>query len=80
MKHVQERTVEHKGKTFSLKVVETAAGYTVAALLNGKQVSPTYSASFEVSSDYFIQHKESIIEKLLDLAQSDIEQEMYLKF
>ena len=74
---LQERMFQHKGRTFVLKLHKTVNGFSVVVLLNGSQVSPSYSVDFVTHADYFMQHKEKLTEHLFALAQSDVAQELY---
>ncbi len=79
MQQIEERSFEHKGNTFALRLFGTGSGFSVVAFLNGQQVSPSYSVSFETHSDYFMQHKARLTDHLFEIAQSDIEHEMYFR-
>lgn len=79
MQQLQERTFEHKGESFKLKLFGTDHGFTVVAFLKEQQASPSYSVDFVTHTDYFIQHQASLTENLFGLAQSDIEKGMYFR-
>lgn len=79
MQQLEERKFDHKGKTFALRLFGTEAGFSVVALLDGQQVSPSYSVSFETHTDYLIQHKARLTEHLFGIAQSDIERGLYFQ-
>jgi hypothetical protein len=79
MHQLEERSFEHGGKSFSLRLFGTETGFSVVAFLDGKQVSPSYSVSFITHADYFMQHKTRLIDHLFGTAQSDIEVEMYFR-
>jgi hypothetical protein len=49
----------------------------VKVFQNNQQVSPEYSVDIETHNDYFIQHKESLTEHLVQIAKTDIENEIY---
>jgi len=51
----------------------------VIAFHEGRQVSPSYSATFETHIDYFMQHQQGITENLFSIARSDIEVGMYFR-
>jgi hypothetical protein len=74
---IQEQIFQHKGRSFVSKLYKTANGFSVVVMLNGSQVSPSYSVDFVTHADYFMQHKEKLTEHLFALAQSDVEQELY---
>lgn len=74
---IKVRTFEHSGKTFALKLFSTDNGFSVVAFLNGQQVSPSYTVSFETDVNYFMQQKGRLTESLFSLAQSDLEHGMY---
>lgn len=79
MQQLEERSFEHKGKTFTLKLFGTGSGFSVVVFLSEQQVSPSYSVTFEAHTDYFMQHKARLTDHLFGIAQSDIEQEMYFR-
>lgn len=70
---------EYNGKTFDINTSAEGNRFNVSVTLNGRQVSPVYSVDLETHVDYFMQHKESLIEHLKSIAKSDIEAEMYFK-
>jgi hypothetical protein len=77
MRELVQRTFEHAGRRFVAKLYEDDSRFSVVVFLDGDQVSPSYSVDFVTHQDYFMQHKEKLIEHLFELAQSDIKQEMY---
>ena len=77
MKHLEERAFQHNGNNFSLRLFGTDRSFVVVAFLGEEQVSPSYSVDFVTHADFFMQHKQSLIEDLFALAQSDIEKGMY---
>ena len=74
---LEERDFQHNDRKFLLKLFRTDLGFSVTAFLNGQQVSPSYSVSFETHTDYFMQHQDSVVENLFGFARSDLEQGMY---
>jgi len=70
---------EFNGKTFDITTSSIRNRFNVTVTLNGKQVSPVYSVDLESHVDFFMLHKESLIEHLKSIARSDIEAEMYFK-
>jgi hypothetical protein len=79
VREIEERKFEHNNHVILLKLFETGNGFSVVAFLEGVQVSPTYSVSFETDLDHFMQHRVRLTEQLFDLAQSDIEVGMYIR-
>jgi hypothetical protein len=73
-----KKTVTHNGSTFEIRLTASDTSVTVAAYLNDKQVSPAYSASLEVGTDYFNNYREQIHESLLAIAESDIREGIYV--
>lgn len=69
----------HKHNEFEIRTAVIGERHCVKVFLNDKLVSPTYSVDFETNTDYFAQHKESLIDNLKKIAKSDIENEIYLK-
>ena len=78
MTTVDERPFTLGDRCFTLKLTATDTQYTVVAYLNGQPVSPTYTVSVQTNVDYFIQHKAHLTESLFQLAQSDLEQGLYV--
>lgn len=72
-----KKTVTHNGTTFELRLTASDTSVTVAAYLNDRQVSPAYSASLEVSKDYFDRYLEHIYTRLLAIVESDIREGIY---
>ena len=70
---------EHKGNTFQITTSAEGNRFVVVAKLDGVQVSPQYSVDLTTHSDYFMQHKTSLIAHLKDIARSDIQDGMYYK-
>ena len=69
----------HDGKEFEIRTAIIGDKYCVKVFLNDEVVSPTYSVDLETHADYFMQHKESLVNNLKSIAKSDIEQGMYFK-
>ena len=70
---------EFNGKIFSINTISDGSKFSVTVMLSGEQVSPVYSVDFETHTDFFMQHKESLVDRLKSIAKSDIEAEMYIK-
>jgi len=79
VQEIETRSFDHDGCNFALTLFRTANGFSVVAFLNARQVSPSYSVSFETYSAYFMQHQQRLTERLFEIAQSDIEQGMYFR-
>ena len=77
MMQIEQRTFQHGGNTFTLKLTATDTQYAVVAYLRDQPVSPSYEVSIQTNVDYFIQHKAHLTENLFQLAQSDLEQGLY---
>lgn len=77
MQQLEERSFEHGGEAFSIRLYGTGSGFTVPVFLSEQQVSPLYNISFEAHTDYFMRHKVRLTDHLFEIVQSDIEQEMY---
>lgn len=73
-----ERTITHNGLTFEIRLTVSDTLVTVVTYLNDRQVSPAYSASLEVGMDYFHRWSEHICKSLLDIAEGDIREGIYL--
>jgi hypothetical protein len=67
----------HDGSEFEIRTEVIGGRHCVKIFLNDEIVSPTYSVDFETHADYFVQHKESLIQNLKATAKSDIENGMY---
>lgn len=70
---------EHNGNTFEIVVSDGTYEFNVHVTLNGNQVSPIYSVSIQTHQDYFLLHKDDLVDHLVSIAKSDIEQGMYFK-
>lgn len=79
MQLLQDHSHEHNGKTFVLKLFRSNTGFSVVAFLDGQQVSPSYSVSFETHTDYFMEHQQSLTDNLLSTAKSDIDNDLYFR-
>ncbi|MPT52925.1 hypothetical protein [Delftia sp.] len=73
------RNFEHEGKTFEIREAVFDDRYAVKVFLDGKQVSPEYSASIEVGQDYFSHHKTRIVKELSLVAENDVRNGIYVK-
>ena len=78
MTTVDERPFILGDRRFTLKLTASDTQYTVVAYLDDQPVSPTYTVSVQTNVDYFIQHKAHLTESLFQLAQSDLEQGLYV--
>jgi len=70
---------EFNGKTFDTNTMSNGNRFSVSVTLDGEQTSPAYSVDLETHVDFFMQHKESLVDHLKPIAKSDIEAEMYFK-
>ncbi|MCI0564161.1 MAG: hypothetical protein MN733_37275 [Nitrososphaera sp.] len=70
---------EFQGKKFKITTTMEGSKFNVSVTLNEFQVSPTYSVDIITHQDYFMQHKMSLIGKLVEIAKSDIKNGMYYK-
>lgn len=78
MDKLEERNFTHNGKSFVLRLFKANAGFVVIAYLGDEQVSPSYGVTFEVNGDYFGQYQQRLTDHLFDIAQSDIENNVYI--
>ncbi len=76
---IEVREYSHDGNNFQLHLFGGTDSYTVIAYLNNQQISPSYSVSLVTHIDYFLQHKASLVERLFDVARSDIEHGIYFR-
>ncbi len=67
------------GNAFEIRTTIIDDKYCVKVFLNNEVVSPNYSVDFETHGDYFSQHQESLVNSLIGIAKSDIEQGIYFK-
>jgi hypothetical protein len=74
-----EKTFEYNDLTFEIRLTSSGTSVQVATYLNGKQVSPVYSASLEVDEDYFHGYHEHICKSLFEIAESDIREGVYVR-
>jgi hypothetical protein len=63
---------EHNKQTYEIRAVARDNGYEVRTYLDNKQVSPTYSISFETAIDFTHSGWGSAVDNLIQDAQSDI--------
>jgi hypothetical protein len=68
---------KHNGKAFEILVTGQNSDFQVYVTLDGSQVSPVYSVSIQTHQDFFAQHKGDLVDHLITIAKSDIEQGMY---
>jgi hypothetical protein len=68
----------HDGKKFEIRQTVSESGIAVQAFLDGVPVGPQYGATFEVQQDFLRQHGEHIVKRLLETAESDVRQGVYL--
>ena len=69
----------HDNKNFEIRVIALDNRYCVKVFLDDAQVSPEYSATFEVGQDYFSKHQESIINELISIAETDVRRGLYFQ-
>jgi hypothetical protein len=79
MQHLEERNFEHNGNTFSLRLFSTDSSFSVIAFIGSTQVSPSYSVGFILHTDYLTQHKKRLTDNLFEMAQSDLQHDMYIR-
>lgn len=70
---------EHEGEVFEVRKAILDDRCVVKVFLDEKQVSPEYSASFEMGQDYFSKHSTHIVEELARIAKKDICNGIYPK-
>ena len=68
----------HNNKEFEIRHAEIDNEHCIRVYQDSKQVSPTYSVSKEIESDYRKQAGKSMLEELEKTAQSDIERGLYI--
>lgn len=73
------RNFQHEGKAFEIREEVLNDRYVVRVFLDGKQVSPEYSATFEVGQYYFSQYQARIVDELAGIAERDIRNDIYFK-
>ncbi|HUW29350.1 MAG TPA: hypothetical protein VMV97_12150 [Sulfuriferula sp.] len=76
---IEEREFTHDGNNFQLRLFGGADSYTVIAYLNNQQISLSYSVGLNTHIDYFLQHKASLVERLFEIASSDIKHGIYFR-
>ena len=79
MKYPISETFENQGKKFEITTTAKETKFQVVATLNDVQVSPTYSVDLTTNQDYFFQYRQSITERLVEIAKSDIRDGIYYK-
>ena len=65
------------GDVFEIRQISSNNCHAVKVFLDNKQVSPEYSITFEVGNDYFNEHKKSMLEELIKVAEQDIRNGIY---
>lgn len=65
----------HKGREFEIRAAAFDHGWTVRVFHNGKCVSPPYTASFEVETDFASHGWGRVVDELMAVARDDIENE-----
>ncbi len=78
MELLKEQNFHFKRKIFNLKLYKSDDSFTIIAFFEGRQVSPSYSISFETNIDYFKQYQENFFGNLFELVKSDIEEGLYI--
>lgn len=68
----------HNDKEFEIRHSEINNEHCIRVYQDNKQVSPTYSVSKEIESDYRTQEGKSMVEELEKTAQSDIKRGLYI--
>lgn len=69
----------HNRKTFEICITFTNEELSVSIFSEGKQVTPVYTANIEVAQDYYQQHREHILDQLVELAKTDIIKGRYIQ-
>lgn len=70
---------EHDGKEFQIIATASGSRFMVVVTLDNAQVSPNYSVEITVHQDYFMDHHESLVEHLVEIAKSDLERGVYYR-
>ncbi|CAM4252031.1 hypothetical protein [Kerstersia similis] len=68
----------YQGKEFEIRQGVIGDDHCVRVYQGDKQVSPTYSVSKEIESDYHAQTGKSMVDELEKTAQSDINRGLYI--
>ena len=63
----------HNGREFEIRAAAFDHGWKVQSFLNGKPISPAYTASYEVSADFSTEGWGNVVDALIALAKEDIE-------
>ncbi|MBK8636880.1 MAG: hypothetical protein IPN92_00890 [Chromatiaceae bacterium] len=69
----------HDGKTFKVGTFIRENSHYVKVFQDGMQVSPEYSATFDVGFDFFQKFQDKIVNELSRIAQEDIRKGIYYK-
>jgi glucan biosynthesis protein len=67
------------GKTFEVHVLEQGDQFTVYVTLDGEKVSPEYGVSIETHQDFLMQYKDGLVQHLVSIVKSDIENGFYFQ-
>ena len=67
------------GKLFEVNISRKNDHVFVHATRDGEKVSPEYSVSLETHRDYSIQYKDDLVQQLIHIVKSGIENGMYFK-
>lgn len=68
---------QHDGQLFTVHAFGEGEKFGVFVTLGAECISPTYSVEITTHTDYFLKHKQSLIDHLIEIAKSDIKEEMY---
>lgn len=72
------KKINHNNNELEIRRVEINDVYCITVYKGNKPVSPTYSVSKEIESDYRVQTGGSMIDELEEVACRDIERGFYI--
>lgn len=65
-------TFTHKGQEYEVRAIARTDGYAIRTFLNNKQISPTYSITFETAIDFVNSGWGDAVDDLIQTAKNDI--------
>lgn len=73
MEEIKSINYESNNGNYIIKLFKTQDGFNVMSFKEDKRISPTYSVSNIVASDFELYYASKAYEALIDLAKSDID-------
>lgn len=83
MELIDSKSFPHEGVQFEIKLYRDIrageiAGYVAQSFRGTKPISPPYNASYEVSGDWYRQHQDYLPKRMMEWAEADIREGVYI--